>query len=80
MVVAKAIMKMVTSLNNLVVVASAAVAKRMVAGFTTAHAMGATLSKSLRDVGLAWVTWLVTVSQIQRLGTRAVSMTGLVIR
>ena len=78
MVVAKAIMKMDTSLNNLVVVASAAAAKRMVAGITKAHAMGATLSKPLRDVALAWVKGLVTMSQIRRLVTTVVSITVLV--
>ena len=75
MVVDKATKKMDTSLNNLVVIAGAAVAKRMVAGTTTAHAMKATLSKPRRDVGLAWVKRLVTTSQIQRLVMIAVSIT-----
>ena len=80
MVVAKATMKPDTSLNNLVVVAGAAAAKRMAAGITKAHAMGTTvLSKPLRDVALAWVNMLVEVPRIQRLATIAVSITNRVI-
>ena len=60
-------------------IASAAVNKRMVAGITWKHAMGmgAALSKPIKDVALAWVKDLVTVPQIQRLVTRAVSITFL---
>ena len=75
MVVAKAIIKPDTSLKQLVIIAGAAAKMRMAASITETHAMGATLSKPLRDVALAWVMRLVPKSQMQRLVTRAVSMT-----
>ena len=82
-IVEQAIKKTDTSIFSILVIiliASAAVNKRMAAGTTETHAIGATSNPSLRVVALAWVQRLVMMSLIQRLVTKAVSMINLATR